>query len=1146
MGLCDLTAHELIALLHSRKVSASEIMDSVIQRIELIEGDVFLQPRRTNGEDDDFLHAFITLQPDKARENARQVDDLLMRGESVGALAGIPLAVKDIFCAKNTFTTAGSRTLANYIAPYDATAVSRLKSAGAILIGKTQTDEFAFGSSTETSYFQPTTTNPWNANTVPGGSSGGSSAAVAMGEAIIAIGSDTSGSIRQPAALCGVVGVKPTYGRISRYGLIAFASSLDCVGPITKDVQDAALMTDIMGGSDSHDSTTLRDQFTGRNLCQNALGKSIRGMNLGVLSDSFLKDSLGCHNDVLDAFHVVQQVYRDAGANLQEIDLPHVEYAIPCYFVISRAEASSNLHRYDGVKYGHRLSQGINSYADMLRMSRRDSFGKQPILRVMMGMFMLTGGEGNPNRYYHLALQVRDLIRQDFVDAFKKVSGILAPTTPTVAFLLNRRLKLLRPDAQDLYESSAEMQYADILTVPADHAGIPAISLPCGFSPTYKLPIGFQVMTPWQEEPLMFQIASAYEQATSNDLWRKLTPFTDRQNTLIELPLQKVKSSGQPSIEISSSRFDDIAHWAEITIESEADKLQLRRELNKQLEYIDKLEQANIPDNTQMMSHGNISTLEPFFLPLREDVVSPSEDVDLILSNRPGSPNNSQYFVVPSISHQARPVTVAKTDVSQYYLTIGLETHIELSTNSKIFCSCGCVGSGDTAPNTVICPVCTGQPGTLPVLNKRVLQFALKLAKACGSRIAVGKTSYFYRKNYFYPDLPKGYQISQFNNDAVAIGGQIILPSGKVVRLRRIQIEEDAGKIEAGDSEWLIDMNRCGVPLIEIVSEPDLQSADDAIEYMKELRRIVRYLKISDANMHKGNLRCDANVSVQQIGELLPPEQVIATEIKNLNSFDYLRDAINLEFHRQSSILMSGGKIDKETLRYDEHLKHLQQMRKKEFEVGYRYFKDPDLPVIPIDDLMLAEIDETFPELPSAKRKRFINDYELSIEDAFDLTNEISDADYFETCVKMYDGKAKLIANWIRHQARGILREAKKETLYPDVTPEKFVGLILLIDNGSISDNTAKTVLAEMIATGNPASIIVAEKQLQQMSDPDQVGIMVNQVLLDDPQTVQEYIQGKESVLNYLIGRVMKLTQGKVKPQVVREIMIKRLHEVSS
>jgi aspartyl-tRNA(Asn)/glutamyl-tRNA(Gln) amidotransferase subunit A len=475
LELCDMTAGELSKLLRRREISARDILESVLRRIEEVE---------------DVLHSYITLTPDLAMDMAAEVDRILARGEDPGPLAGIPIALKDNLCTKGIKTTCASKILYNFVPPYDATVVARLREALTPFVGKTNMDEFAMGSSTENSYFGPTR-NPWRIDAVPGGSSGGSAAAVASGEAIISLGSDTGGSIRQPAALCGVVGMKPTYGRVSRFGLVAFASSLDQIGPITKDVADCALLMNLICGHDPMDSTSADlpvPDYT------KALIPDVKGMRIGLPKEYFVE---GMDPEVEEAVRKAAEHFEDLGADVREISLPHTEYAVATYYIVATSEASSNLARYDGVKYGYR-AKGWKDLYEMYTKTRQEGFGAEVKRRIMLGTFSLSAGYYDA--YYLKALKVRTLIRSDFERAFEDVDVVITPTSPTAAFRIGEKV-----------DDPLKMYLSDIFTISANLAGIPGISIPCGFT-SDGLPIGLQILgRPFDEETII-RVAYAFEQ----------------------------------------------------------------------------------------------------------------------------------------------------------------------------------------------------------------------------------------------------------------------------------------------------------------------------------------------------------------------------------------------------------------------------------------------------------------------------------------------------------------------------------------------------------------------------------------------------------------------------------------------------------
>lgn len=522
--LCDLPAHTLTAKLKAKDISATEILASTLRRIDRVEGRA-PQTGAYHPQADDAhkVHAYISVQRERAEERARAIDAQIAAGADPGPLAGVPVSIKDIFCVEGTPSTAASKMLENFVAPYTATAVERLEQAGAVILGKVNLDEYTYGSSTESSAFQPSTRNPWDTTHVPGGSSGGSAAAVAAGESVLSLGTDTAGSIRQPAAFCGIVGLKPTYGRVSRYGLIAFGSSLDCPGPMARTTRDAALMLSAMAGPDPRDATAANVPVPDYAA---ELDKGVKGLRIGLSPDYFRirypDPETGELRDMDLPTAITTPIYRAAdllaraGAEIVEnVPMPNTHWAIPTYFVISRVEAASNLHRYDGVKYGHRTAAKVGDLREMYRKSRAEAFGLQPKLRILMGMYV--SGAQYAKQYYQRALRVRTLIRRDFEQAFDKTGiyrcdALLTPTTPTSAFEIGK-----------VYGDSVLMQYADLLAVPANHAGTPGASIPCGLD-AEGLPLGLQVLGHDWEEATVLRVAHAYEEATASEAWRQTRP----------------------------------------------------------------------------------------------------------------------------------------------------------------------------------------------------------------------------------------------------------------------------------------------------------------------------------------------------------------------------------------------------------------------------------------------------------------------------------------------------------------------------------------------------------------------------------------------------------------------------------------------
>ena len=484
MDLYKLTLHELSDLVRKREVTAKDAAFSYTRRIGQLEG---------------AIKAYVTLTPDATIGMAEAADKAIADGK-IGPLTGMPFAIKDNMCTKGIKTTCSSKILANFIPPYESTVTTRLGDAGYVLLGKTNLDEFAMGSSTENSAFF-TTKNPWDITRIPGGSSGGSAAAVAADLCVAALGSDTGGSIRQPAACCGVVGLKPTYGRVSRYGLVAFASSLDQIGPITKDVRDCALVMNAIGGHDPCDSTSAYiplPDFTKN------LGDGIKGLKVGIPKEYFIED--GIDKEVFAALQEAIAVLKGLGAQTVEISLPHTDYAIATYYILATSEASSNLARYDGVKYGYRSKDHLD-LLDMYKKTRSEGFGPEVKRRIMLGTYALSAGYYDA--YYKKGQQARTLIKRDFDEAFKKVDIIVTPTSPTAAFKLGEKT-----------DDPLQMYLSDIFTISINLAGIPGLSLPCGLT-SNNLPVGMQILGRHFDEETVLRAAYSYEQATD---WHKRKP----------------------------------------------------------------------------------------------------------------------------------------------------------------------------------------------------------------------------------------------------------------------------------------------------------------------------------------------------------------------------------------------------------------------------------------------------------------------------------------------------------------------------------------------------------------------------------------------------------------------------------------------
>ncbi|WP_303105353.1 Asp-tRNA(Asn)/Glu-tRNA(Gln) amidotransferase subunit GatA [uncultured Mitsuokella sp.] len=482
MRLYEKPAHVLHDMLVNKEITSVELTQDALQRIDEVEGDV---------------EAYLTITREEALKQAAAVDERIANGEEISFLEGIPGAIKDNICTKGVKTTCASKILEHFVPPYDATVMTKIKAENPVLLGKVNMDEFAMGGSTENSAYH-VTHNPWNLNCVPGGSSGGSAAAVAAGTAIWALGSDTGGSIRQPASFCGVVGMKPTYGRVSRYGLVAYASSLDQIGPLTRDVTDCAHLLNIIAGHDEMDSTSSTADVLDYT---KSLVEDVKGLKIGLPKEYFVK---GMDPEVEQAVRAAIEKYKELGAEVVEISLPHTEYAISTYYLIAPAEAATNLERYDGVSYGERVDG--EDLVQMMTNTRDEKFGEEVKRRIMIGNYALSAGYYDA--YYLKALKVRTLVQQDYMEAFKKVDVIMAPTAPTPAFKIG-----------EMIADPLQMYLQDVCTVPLNLAGLPGISIPCGKS-SKGLPIGLQIIGKALDEATLIRAAYTYEQ--SQDYYKEM------------------------------------------------------------------------------------------------------------------------------------------------------------------------------------------------------------------------------------------------------------------------------------------------------------------------------------------------------------------------------------------------------------------------------------------------------------------------------------------------------------------------------------------------------------------------------------------------------------------------------------------------
>ncbi|HOV30759.1 MAG TPA: Asp-tRNA(Asn)/Glu-tRNA(Gln) amidotransferase subunit GatB [Anaerolineaceae bacterium] len=476
--------------------------------------------------------------------------------------------------------------------------------------------------------------------------------------------------------------------------------------------------------------------------------------------------------------------------------------------------------------------------------------------------------------------------------------------------------------------------------------------------------------------------------------------------------------------------------------------------------------------------------------------------------------------------------------MTQYEIVVGLETHIQLNTETKIFCSCK-ADSWGAEPNTNICPVCSGLPGVLPVLNAEAVHKGALLAAAMHAEI--NPVSYFDRKNYFYPDLPKGYQITQFD-EPIGKGGylDVHMPDGSTrrVHIHKLHLEEDAGKTKIEAGQRLVDFNRCGVPLVEMVTEPDLHSGEEAAQYLTELRQLLRWIGVSEADMERGHLRCDANVSIREAGSNVLNTK---TEIKNMNSIESIRQAITLEAQRQIEAVEAGKRVESYTLDWDADTGTLRKMRSKETEADYRYFREPDLLPVVLSDEEIAHVQSSLPELPYARKMRFIEEYQLSAYDADILTSELSLSDYYEEALRLSSATPKTVSNWMINDLTRLMNDLGKSAAELRLRPADLAEIIGLVESGQISPATGKALLRKVEENGRkPAEIVVAEG-LGLIGDEDTLRSQIEAVLSESPSEVASFNAGKESLLGWFVGQVMRRTGGKADPKRTRELLLELL-----
>ncbi|MCA9404480.1 MAG: Asp-tRNA(Asn)/Glu-tRNA(Gln) amidotransferase subunit GatB [Candidatus Omnitrophica bacterium] len=475
---------------------------------------------------------------------------------------------------------------------------------------------------------------------------------------------------------------------------------------------------------------------------------------------------------------------------------------------------------------------------------------------------------------------------------------------------------------------------------------------------------------------------------------------------------------------------------------------------------------------------------------------------------------------------------------TEFETVIGLEVHVQLSTQTKMFC--GCRNIFGSAPNTNVCPVCMGLPGSLPVVNREALRYAVRIGLALNCEI--NRYIKFDRKNYYYPDCPKNYQISQFDMP-ICYGGHLHIPVGdgelKKIGITRAHLEEDAGKLVHAEDASLVDFNRTGTPLLEIVSEPDLRDPQEAYDYLQNLKLAISYLDVSDCDMEKGSLRCDANVSIRPAGSTAFGTK---TELKNMNSFKAVRAALEYEISRQHKVVLAGEKVVQETRLWDESKLRTASMRSKEEAHDYRYFPDPDLVPFTLADSEIEAARAALPELPEAKFQRFLKDYALTEYDAGIIIQDRGMADFFETCAGIYDDYKK-ICNWLNGSVLQAINERKTTIAQLGMTPERLTDLIMKVDDGTISNLVAKDVFLKMLDSGKDATAIIEEEGLAQVSDEGELEGIVDALVTDNPQVVEQIQSGQEKAIGFLVGQAMKKTQGKANPKMIRELITRRLSD---
>ncbi len=983
-------------------------------------------------EVDDRVHAFLHVDAEGALLQAAESDARRARGEARGPLDGVPIAVKDVLATRGLPTTCGSKILEGWIPPYDATVVERLRVAGLPILGKTNMDEFAMGSSTEHSAYGPTR-NPWDLDRIPGGSGGGSAAAVAAFEAPLAIGTDTGGSIRQPGAVTGTVGVKPTYGGVSRYGLVALANSLDQAGPVTRNVRDAAMLHDVIGGHDLRDSTSIKQEWPSFTEAaeQGATG-DLTGVKVGVITE-LAGD--GWQPGVMARFNDSVELMVKAGAEVVEVSCPSFVHALAAYYLILPAEASSNLAKFDAMRFGLRVTpEGSPSAEDVMRATRDAGFGDEVKRRIILGTYALSSGYYEA--YYGQAQKIRTLISRDFDAAFERVDVLVSPTAPTTAFKLGEKL-----------DDPMAMYLNDLATIPANLAGRAG-----------------------------------------------------------HLGAQRPRRRGRAA---------------------------------------------------ERLPGAGAGTRRRPRLPGRCGAGGPAREGVGRAVARPRDRTGSRHARWRSqLDHRGERMTdklMAYDDVlAAFDPAIGLEVHVELNTASKMFCGCPATFGGE--PNAGTCPTCLGLPGAMPVVNGKAVESAIRIGLALNCDIA--EWCRFARKNYFYPDMPKNFQTSQYD-EPICFDGYMDVDlqneAGETetfrVEIERAHMEEDTGKslhvggatgrIHGADYS-LVDYNRAGIPLIEIVTRPILGAGERAPEvaraYVAQLRELIVALGVSEARMDQGNLRADVNLSLAPKGSGVLGTR---TETKNVNSFRSVERAVRYEMQRHAVILSEGGSILQETRHWHEDTGVTTSGREKSDAEDYRYFPEPDLvPVAPSRE-WVDELRGTLPENPTVRRARLQAEWGFSDMEMRDTVGAGALGLVEETIA---EGAAPQAARkwWLGELARRSNEDGVDIVDLP-ITPAQVARIQALVDDRTVNDKLARQVFEGVLAGEGSPDEVVEKRGLAVVSDDGALGAAVDNAIAAHPDVADKIRDGKVAAAGALIGAVMQEMRGQADAGRVRELILEKL-----